>query len=146
MGCVCGDAGIVLGCTSDPMHALVCQTATLSSRAFKADIEYLGEEERASLARQALSIPLAQYRYKTEPSSARRRLGFIIEDQPDASPAVEADRRHVDQYGYASMLLATIQEQAKEIAELRARVERLEDSPAPARKSDKEVGRAASVR
>jgi hypothetical protein len=126
MGCVCGDASVVLGCVSSGMYPLVCQTATLSTRSRKADIAYVTDEEREALAREALDIPLARYRYKEEAPDARRRLGFIIEDQPDPSPAVQADRQHVDEYGYASMLLATIQEQHKEIEELRRRVESLE--------------------
>jgi hypothetical protein len=50
----------------------------------------------------------------------------LIDDQPDPSPAVAADRTHVDEYGYTSMLLATVQQQAREIEELRRRVAALE--------------------
>jgi hypothetical protein len=39
---------------------------------------------------------------------------------------VNTDREHVDQYGYTSMLLATVQQQAKEIRALQERVEVLE--------------------
>jgi hypothetical protein len=126
MGCVCGDASIVLGCVSSGPYPLVCETATASSRSRKADIAYVTDEEREALAREALAIPLARYRYKEEAPDARRRLGFIIEDQPNPSPAVQADRQHVDEYGYASMLLLTVQQQHKEIEELRRRVESLE--------------------
>jgi hypothetical protein len=84
------------------------------------------DKERAALARQTLGIPLARYRYKEEPPDARRRPGFIIDDQPDPSPAVLADRTHVDEYGYTSMLLATVQQQSKELRELRRRIEELE--------------------
>jgi hypothetical protein len=107
-------------------------------RSAKADIVYVGDGEREALAREAVAIPLARYRYKNEPEDARRRLGFIIDDQPDPSPAVDSDRSHVDLYGYASMMLATVQTQAKELEELRERVRRLEsasaqggDSPRP---------------
>lgn len=120
MGCICG-----LGC-SDFSAPVTCFNGTISRRAFKDDVVYVDDAEREALARQALDIPLARYRYKTEPPDARRRLGFIIDDQPDPSPAVQADRTHVDEYGYASMLLATVQQQAKELAELRRRVETLE--------------------
>jgi hypothetical protein len=123
MGCVCGSGA---PCGEDGQNLLVCETPTLSTRKAKTDIAYVDADERAALARDALAIPLARYRYKTEAPGARRRLGFIIEDQPDPSPAVLSDRNHVDEYGYASMLLATVQEQAKQIAELRARVDRLE--------------------
>jgi hypothetical protein len=101
-------------------------TGTTSRRAAKDDIVYVDDKEREALAQQTLDIPLARYRYKQEPPDARRRLGFIIDDQPDPSPAVLADRTHVDEYGYTSMLLATVQQQAKELQELRRRVEELE--------------------
>jgi hypothetical protein len=127
MGCVCTPYGSVPsdGCQDLP-SALECTTPTESRRAVKADITYVEDEEREALARQALDVRLARYRYKNEPEGARRRLGFIIEDQPDPSPAVDQDRAHVDLYGYSSMLLATVQEQAREIAALRARVDALE--------------------
>jgi hypothetical protein len=78
-----------------------------------------------------MSISLASYSYKNDPPTARRRLGFIIDDQPDPSFAVDDDRTHVDLYGYTSMLLATVQEQQKEIAELKRRVDRLEGKSSP---------------
>ena len=103
-----------------------CSDGTVSRRAFKDDVAYVSDQEREELAHQALDIPLARYRYKNEPPDARRRLGFLIDDQPDPSPAVAADRTHVDEYGYTSMLLATVQQQAKEIDALRLRVDALE--------------------
>jgi hypothetical protein len=102
-----------------------CQSGTVSRREFKKDIDYVDEEERASLAAQALRTSLAEYRYKTEPASAKKRLGFIIDDMPNPSPAVASDRMHVDQYGYTSMLLATVQEQQKQIDALKQAVSEL---------------------
>jgi hypothetical protein len=127
MSCACPPMNSIPidGC-QDFAWGLECTTPTESRRAVKADITYVDDEERQALARQALDVRLARYRYKTEPESARRRLGFIIDDQPDPSPAVDQDRAHVDQYGYSSMLLATVQEQAREIAALRARLDALE--------------------
>jgi hypothetical protein len=135
MGCVCGGPPPPLGgCSAitnpSPPNVepapIVCGTGTVSRREFKEDIAYVDDEQRDVLAREALAIPLAHYRYKNEPPDARRRLGFIIDDQPDPSPAVDGDRTHVDQYGYTSMLLATVQQQAKELAELRRRIDALE--------------------
>lgn len=80
------------------------------------------DSERAELANEALSIPLARYRYKTEPETDPRHLGFIIDDQPASSPAVASDATHVDLYGYTSMLVATVQEQQKQIDELKKQV------------------------
>ena len=120
MGCVCGGDPPTGGCSTGFISSspIVCQTGTESRRAVKDDIVYVDDEEREALAHQALEIPLAHYRYKTEPPEARRRLGFIIDDQPDPSPAVQSDRKHVDEYGYTSMLLATVQEQARELERL----------------------------
>jgi hypothetical protein len=120
MSCVCA-----LGC-SDTATGPVCENGTISQRALKADILYLTEHEREELARQALQIPLARYRYRNEPPGARRRLGFLIEDQPNPSPAVMEDRLHVDEYGYTSLLLVALQQQARELAELRKRIDMLE--------------------
>jgi hypothetical protein len=131
MGCACGGTST---CDSSPLQpGVVCDTGTVSRRAAKDDVVYVDGEQRAALAREALAIPLARYRYKNEPNDARRRLGFIIDDQPDPSPAVLADRTHVDEYGYTSMLLATVQQQSQEIAELRRRIDKLESTAPRAR-------------
>lgn len=127
MGDICRDNPPCLDDQANPEYpGLHCGGQTQSRRAVKDGITYVSNEERAALARQALDIPLARYRYKNESADARRRLGFIIDDQPDPSPAVLADRAHVDEYGYTSLLLATVQQQAKELAELRQRIERVE--------------------
>jgi hypothetical protein len=98
----------------------------VSRREYKKDIAYVGDREREHLAAQALAIPLATYRYKTELTTDKKHLGFIIDDQPDSSPAVQADRTHVDEYGYASMLLATVQQQQKQIDALAKKLEAVE--------------------
>jgi hypothetical protein len=99
-----------------------CNNGAVSRREFKTDIEYVDEAERASLADEALHTRLAEYRYKTDPESSQRHLGFIIDDMPNASKAVQADKTHVDLYGYTSMLLATVQEQQKQIDDLKKQV------------------------
>lgn len=99
-----------------------CTGGPVSRREFKTDIAYVDEEQRASLASEALSTRLAEYRYKAEPVGHKRHLGFIIDDLPPSSPAVQGDRTHVDLYGYTSMLLATVQEQQKQIDELKKQV------------------------
>jgi hypothetical protein len=121
--CVDAGSGIPAGV---PGPGVVCETPTQSRRSAKTDIEYVDDPQREALAEEALEMRLARYRYKDEPETARRRLGFLIDDQRDPSPAVLEDRAHVDQYGYASMLLATVQTQEKEIRALRERLDRLE--------------------
>ena len=113
-------------CVAQQDGSLLCNNGTISKRAFKTEIEYVSNEERADLARETLAIPLATYRYKTEAEGDKRHLGFIIDDQPTTSPAVAGDQTHVDQYGYTSMLLATVQEQQKQIDALKKQVNELQ--------------------
>jgi hypothetical protein len=118
--CACGTES----CTPDNGGGIRC-IGPISRREFKTDIDYIDDAERASLADQALETRLAEYRYKTEPEDAKRHLGFIIDDMPASSPAVQADQTHVDLYGYTTMLLATVQEQQKQIDELKKQVDAL---------------------
>ena len=122
MGCECKEEGPCLWVGDVGMS---CR-GTTSRRDKKREIRYVDDAERAELADRALSIPLASYQYKTDPAAARRRLGFIIDDQPDPSFAVDGDRTHVDLYGYTSLLLATVQQQHQEIEAMQRRLDALE--------------------
>ncbi len=63
---------------------------------------------------------LATYNYKAQVDDPNpKHLGFIIEDNPRSSPAVDWSHYRVDLYGYLSMVVATMQVQEKEIADLR---------------------------
>lgn len=106
-------------------NGAMCTGGTVSRREFKTDIAYVDDAERESLASQALETHLTEYRYKSEPEGAQRHLGFLIDDMPDPSPAVQSDRTHVDLYGYTSMLLATVQQQQKQIDDLKKQVDAL---------------------
>ena len=94
----------------------------ISRRAFKQEIRYLTPAERAAYRDEILGVRLATYRYRAAP--ARKHLGFLIEDQ-EPSAAVDAERDQIDLYAYTSMAVAALQEQAKEIAALRAELEAL---------------------
>lgn len=115
------------------VDSLTCDNGAVSRREFKKDIDYVTDAERKELARETLDVPLARYRYKTEPESQQRHLGFIIDDQPTSSPAVQSDLTHVDLYGYTSMLVATVQEQQKQLDALRAEVDDLRSACRAAR-------------
>jgi uncharacterized small protein (DUF1192 family) len=91
----------------------------------KRDIEYLGPDEIERLAAETTRLRLATYAYRNPTHGAGRRLGFIIDDAPH-TPAVNGDT--VDLYGFASMLLATSQAQARKIAALEREVARLRRS------------------
>lgn len=91
----------------------------ISSRNFKTDIHYVGDAELERLHEEALHIRLATYHYKAQFEDPNpQHLGFIVEDDP-RSPAVDGSFDRVDMYGYVSMVVATMQVQEKEIAELR---------------------------
>jgi hypothetical protein len=94
----------------------------ISSRRFKDDVAYLGDDDEKALASRTLSTRLATYRYKSDDPS--RHLGFVIEDDP-TSPAVIQGKDRVDLYGYTSMAVATLHVQAREIAELKRQVAEL---------------------
>jgi hypothetical protein len=92
----------------------------ISSRKFKDGIEYVGGDGLQELHDEALRIRLATYNYKGQYADPNpKHLGFIIEDSPPESPAVEWSRDRVDMYGYLSMVVATMQVQEKEIEALR---------------------------
>jgi hypothetical protein len=109
----------------------------ISSRQYKHGIDYLEQADLEELHEETLGIKLATYQYNPEVANPdATHLGFIIEDQP-LSPAVDSTHHRVDLYGYVSMVVATLQVQEREIAELRKELEQTRRNSAtcrPARK------------
>lgn len=97
----------------------------ISTRRLKRDVRYLSREEREALAQELLATRLATYEYTVPALAGRRRLGFLLEDQPAGSFAVDDRASMVDLYGYASMLAATVQSQQEQLDALRAEVRAL---------------------
>jgi len=95
-----------------------------SRAAFKTDVSYVTDEDRKSLARELLKMPLARWRYLHEGAETPAHLGFIIEDI-EPSHAVQSRRDRVDLYGYTTMAVATIQEQQRRIEALEKQVDGL---------------------
>jgi hypothetical protein len=122
--------------TSDPTHGGICP---ISRRAYKEDIQYLDAAEQQRLHDELLKFRLATYRYKTGDASPATHLGFIIDDV-GSGPAVAADGDHVDLYGYASMAVAAVQTQAREIAQLRREIEGLKAALNDSRSQDTDAG------
>jgi hypothetical protein len=125
-GQTCGTAsdancGSTFVCAAkDPTTTMPCP---ISSRTQKEGIRYLSESELQKLHDETLRTRLASYEYKKDRQLPEgEHLGFIIEDQPNDSPAVRANREQVDLYGYVSMVVATMQVQEKELARLREEV------------------------
>ncbi len=143
-GEACSQAGLTCdyGCNS-PDGAVQCtggawqigymRNCPISTRALKRDITYLAPAEADALAAQVRATRLATYEYTIPAMGGRRRLGFIIEDQP-ASYAVDPERSEVDLYGYTSLLVATVQAQDRQIQALTRRIEGLERAR-PSRRS-----------
>lgn len=90
----------------------------ISSRAAKRDIRYLSAAESAEVARAALGTRLATYEYTDPALRGPRRLGFLYEDPTTHPYARNPDISGVDLYGYTSMLLATVQQQQRQIEAL----------------------------
>jgi hypothetical protein len=97
----------------------------VSRRDSKRDIQYLSDDELAVAESAVRKIPLARFNYKWDAPNERRRLGFIIEDVAP-SPGVDEAQGVVDLYGYTSLAVAALQEQAREIEQLRQEVDELQ--------------------
>jgi hypothetical protein len=96
----------------------------ISLRRYKADIRYLEPADVARLGAEILAYPLTTFRYQGDPGFTPH-LGFIIDDVAP-SPAVAPDGQTVDLYGYATMAVAALQAQQRQLAALEARVRALE--------------------
>jgi hypothetical protein len=114
-----------LGCL--PARPVLCP---ISRRAAKRDIRYLNDADLNALRADVLAMKLARYRHRTDGAGGPERLGFLIDDAPH-TPAVAPDATQVDLYGYASMVVAAVQTQAKEIEELRREISALRRTSAP---------------
>ena len=127
-----GEACVPEGATCDPMdecnRLLLCATSDptqgpvgcpVSRARFKREIAYLDEAELRRLHAELQRFRLATYRYRAAGPGDRAHLGFIIEDV-EPSVAVDAEGGRVDLYGYASMAVAALQVQARQIESLQA--------------------------
>jgi hypothetical protein len=121
-----GEACSTLDARCDPVddcnRRLVCTTedptggpggCPISRAAAKRDVEHLDPRQVRALRDALVSVRLASWRYHRDPADVRR-LGFVIEDGVPPA-AVTPDGGHVDLYGYASLAVAAVQEQQREI-------------------------------
>jgi len=120
-GDTCGSG---LLCTDTDPTASGCPR---SLARYKTGIDYLDQAELEAIRDGLLKMRLARWHYKSEPTTERPHLGFIIDDQP-GSPAVTANGERVDLYGYASMAAATIQLQQKQIEALEREMRSLREA------------------
>ena len=103
--------------TTDPR--LQVGGCPISRASYKEDIHFLTQGELEVYNDQLLALPLATYRYRQ--SDAQKHLGFLI-DGHESLVCVEPERDRVDLYSYASMAVAALQVQARQIDELRKEV------------------------
>ena len=114
-------------CEGMPFREPTCIDGTMcpiSQRKMKKDISYLSAEDTQRLSNELMDFRLATYRYKSEGEAERTHLGFIIDDVAP-SAAVMSSGERVDMYGYATMTVAALQVQAREMAALRSQVDEL---------------------
>ncbi len=135
-GDMCGtpsqsNCGVVMVCAaSDPKKGP--GGCPISTRKYKDGIEYVSSTELQQLHDETMGIRLATYRYKPQVADpGPTHFGFIIEDNLQ-TPAVDPMHDRVDMYGYVSMVVAAMQVQEKEIAELRAEVQACRAGTTPA--------------
>jgi len=93
----------------------------ISRASYKKDIHFLTGDELEAYRDELLALPLATYRYRQAPPDSRLHLGFRI-DGHESLACVEPERDQVDLYGYASMAVAALKVQAREIDELKKEV------------------------
>ena len=110
---------------TDSLIPTICPGISLSRRAVKKNVQYLNDAEVKALHDALLEYRLASWQYTMPGSSPAKHLGFIIDDV-EPSPSVAENGNTVDLYGYASMAVAAVQTQAREIAELRTAVASLQ--------------------
>lgn len=134
LGAACNPEGKICDYGCQPGRRRVCTDGIwvsdsspggcpMSTRRAKRDIEYLNPAEVDNLARELSSSRLATYEYTDPALAGRRRLGFILEDQP-TSYATDPERSQVDLYGYTSMLVAALQSQERRIESLERQLAR----------------------
>jgi hypothetical protein len=112
------NCGAILVCDDhDPRASGMCP---ISTKKYKDGIQYVDDAELTRLHDETLHMKLATYNYKSVVADPDpKHLGFIIEDNP-SSLAVDKMHNRVDMYGYLSMIVASMQVQEKEIADLRS--------------------------
>jgi hypothetical protein len=118
-----------IGLECDPHDAcnatLVCSDTNpigpvgcpISRRSAKKDVDYVDPARLQQLHDELMGVRLATYRYNDEALASPTHLGFIIDDMP-TSPAIAPNGQQVDLYAYASMAVAALQVQQRQIEAL----------------------------
>jgi hypothetical protein len=131
-GCVSSVPDFMGCCPVGDVCTCSGQDCPISRRQYKQNVEYLSEPQLTALRDELLRMRLATYRYRSA-ADPHTHLGFILEDV-EPSVAADSSRGRVDLYSYASMAVATVQLQAKELETLRRDVAALRKEVAALRK------------
>jgi len=96
----------------------------ISKRNKKTSINYITKQEKSEHYKMIMDMNLATYLYKGEHEMSKRHLGFIIDDIPsqEKCPAISQGGETVDLYGFASMLVSTVQIQDQQLKQLQREV------------------------
>lgn len=113
-----------MGATADTASSMGGMAAMASRREWKKDIVYPNQQGLEHTLEQVLDMRLATWRYLHDLPEDRPHLGIIIDDNPTLLP-VTADQTGVDLYTYASMAIAAVQVQQKQIDDLKREIAEL---------------------
>lgn len=97
----------------------------VSEAKHKRDIVYINEKRSQEIAESVQKMKIAEWNYNKDEQNRKARLGFLIDDHAQL-PAVLANGKQVDLYGYTSMTVVALQQQAKHIERLEAKIAELE--------------------
>ena len=127
----CSEEGGQCDLENDCNQRLICTNedpateCPVSKAKHKRDIVYVSDQKAAEIASAVKNMKIAEWNYNRDDSTRKSRLGFMIDDNAD-SPAVLANGERVDLYGYTSMAVIALQQQAQQIQRLETKIAELE--------------------
>jgi len=100
----------------------------ISTRTAKKDIEYLDDTEKTSILEKIRTVGVATYKYNDESEADSTHLGLIAEEAP--VEVLATGGKGVDIYKLSTFILAGVQEQQNQIADLQTRFASLDTTVA----------------
>ena len=130
-GATCSEEGSECDLENTCNQRLICASedpstmCPASEAKHKRNIVYVDAQRATQIQEKLQKMKIAEWKYNWDSAQRDPHLGFIIDDNPNI-PAVLADGRRVDLYGYTSMAVVAIQNQARQIQTLETRIKELE--------------------
>jgi hypothetical protein len=131
-GAECSEEGAECDLENDCNQRLICAVedpateCPVSEAKHKRDIVYIDSQRATQIQAKLQQIKIAEWNYNWDSTQRDPRLGFIIDDSPNL-PAIHENGRQVDLYGYTSMVVVAIQNQARQIEVLEAKIKKMEE-------------------